>query len=54
MKKLMIKQDINFLEFPLWMQDDRGKQGLVWEDRSGFLYETASKAPIKSDIIFLY
>lgn len=48
------KQDINFLEYPLWMQDNREKEGFASKDREGFVYSTAYVPPSKTDMIFLY
>lgn len=52
--KTKIKQDINFLEYPLWMQDKQSEKGIIWSDREGFTYKTGWKAPVKLDLIFLY
>jgi len=51
--KQLVKQDINFLEYPLWMQDERLPEGFVWKDRDGFVYRAGYKPPTKTDIIFL-
>jgi len=48
-----VKQDINFLEYPLWMQNERLPEGFVWRDRNGFIYRAGYKPPSKTDIIFL-
>lgn len=53
----LVKQDINFLEYPLWFQDGHatevGENGYLWEDREGFIYRAGYKPPIKTDAIFL-
>ena len=54
-----IKQDINMLEYPLWMQDEKivsklGENiGFVWTDREGYEYRCGYKPPTKLDAIFL-
>jgi len=54
-----IKQDINMLEYPLWMQDEKLPQkipedkGFVWQDREGYVYRCGYKVPTKLDIIYL-
>lgn len=51
----LVKQDINFLDKPLWFQNTESEEtGLVWTDLEGYTYRTAYKAPDKVDIIFLY
>ena len=51
----LIKQDLNFLEYPLWMLDERVQSGVfTWKDREGFTYESRFKPPTKPDILFLY
>lgn len=53
----LIKQDINFLEFPLWFQNkdltNKLEKGFVWEDLQGFIYKSAYKPPAKTDFIVL-
>lgn len=53
----LVKQDINFLEYPLWFQDGHATEvsenGYLWEDREGFIYRAGYKPPIKTDAIFL-
>lgn len=58
MDKKLVKQDINFLEFPLWFQDkdsaDQARDGYLWKDpKGGFVYKAAYKPPTKVDLIFL-
>ena len=52
-----LKQDINFLEYPLWMQDsqaaEQNEEGVLWKDREGFIYRAGYKPPVKVDYIFL-
>ncbi|CAN2040473.1 conserved hypothetical protein [Candidatus Magnetomoraceae bacterium gMMP-15] len=54
----MVKQDINFLEHPLWFQNSRiaeQEDGHVWKDLEGYVYRTAYKLTTKTDnIILLY
>lgn len=45
-----IKQDINFLEHPLWLQSESSKM----TDIEGYTYEAAGGVPSKVDVIFLY
>jgi len=53
--KELIKQDINFCEYPIWFQDSKQQgAGLVWTDRKGFTYRIGYKMPTKTDVIFLY
>ncbi len=51
-----IKQDINFLEYPLWMQSSQIADGQVitWEDREGYKFEASRGVPSKVDMLFLY
>jgi len=51
-----IKQDINFLEYPLWMQQIQKVTGQIvkWEDQDGYIFEAAGGVPSKVDILFLY
>lgn len=63
MKKEMVKQDINLLEYPLWFQDEcqakKTETGFVWrlskDDGTGkeFVLKTSFKPPVKTDMIFL-
>lgn len=56
-KPLKIKQDLNFMENPLWFQDEkmaqRSEKGFVWQDKDGFLFRAGYKPPVKTDAIFL-
>ncbi|MBX6424264.1 replication initiator protein A [Thermosulfurimonas sp. F29] len=55
-----IKQDINMLEYPLWMQDEKlvskleNDIGFIWKDREGYEYRCGYKPPTKLDAIFLF
>lgn len=55
-----IKHDINMLEYPLWMQDEKlvskleDDIGFVWKDREGYEYRCGYKPPTKLDAIFLF
>jgi hypothetical protein len=57
MKRENVKQNINFLEYPLWFQDEvtaaKSEQGMTWKDREGFIYKAGYKTPVKTDAIFL-
>lgn len=51
----LVKQDINFLENPLWMQNiEQNEKGFSCKDKEGYLYKSAGKAPTRVDAIFLY
>lgn len=51
-----VKQDINFLEHPLWMQEAKKVDGTVvkWEDSDGYVFEAYGGVPGKVDMLFLY
>ena len=50
-----IKQDINFLEHPLWMQSERDQPRVTnFTDIDGYMYEAAGGTPSKVDMIILY
>lgn len=53
-KIINIKQDINFLEYPLWFQNLRhdGK-GFIWRDVEGYEYCSGYMPPDKVDMLFL-
>ena len=56
MSDKMVKQDINFLEFPLWFQDKyeaNDAKFFLWEDSRGYTYKSAHRPPVKVDIIIL-
>lgn len=57
MSKDLIKHSINFLEYPLWFQDERlaeiSKEGMTWKDLNGYVYRAGYKPPVKTDAIFL-
>jgi hypothetical protein len=48
-----VKQDMNFLEYPLWFQDERLPEGFVWKDRDGFVYRAGYKPPTRLDGLYL-
>lgn len=56
-KKDLIKHNINFLEYPLWFQDDRfavkQEDGFTWKDMEGYVFRSGYKVPVKTDAIFL-
>ena len=55
--KKQLKQDMNFLEYPLWFQNSRmaklRDEGYVWRDRKGFVFRTGYNPPTRTDYIFL-
>lgn len=57
MTKNLVKQDINFMENPLWFQDERLAEscleGYTWTDEEGYSYRAGYKPPVKTDQIFL-
>jgi len=59
MTKDLVKQNINFLEYPLWFQNSRlaentlSEFGQTWSDREGYIYRSGYKMPVKTDGIFL-
>lgn len=57
MSKDLIKQDLNFMEKPLWFQDEKQAElstdGFSWKDSEGYLYKAGYKPPVKTDLIFL-
>jgi len=57
MEREKVKQNINFLEYPLWFQDEiaaaNAEQGMIWKDREGFVYRAGYKPPVKTDAIIL-
>jgi len=54
--EFLIKQNISFLEYPLWMINPiQDEYGLIWNEKnSKYIYRTSFKAPDKIDQIFLY
>lgn len=50
----LVKQDIDFLEYPLWILDRNAQMGFSFEDRKGFFYRSGYYPPSKIDMIFLY
>jgi len=56
-KKDLVKHNINFLEYPLWFQDDRfaiKQEGtFTWKDMDGYVFRSGYKVPVKTDAIFL-
>jgi len=57
----LIKQDINFLENPIWFQDEmlanQNENGYVWkdvkDDDKGYVYRAGYKPTVKQDNMFL-
>jgi hypothetical protein len=53
--KDLIKQDINFLDKPLWFQNPRHDGlGVVWDDIEGYEYRSGYKLPDKVDMLILF
>lgn len=51
---MLVKQDINFLDKPLWMVNVRNDgMGMVWEDINNYKYRTGYKMPDKVDMLIL-
>ncbi len=46
-------QDLNFLEYPLWFQNERLPEGFIWSDRDGFVYRAGYKPPVRIDGLYL-
>ncbi len=57
MSKDLVKQNANFLEYPLWFQDDKlaikSEDGFCWKDIAGYVYHSGYRIPTKTDGIFL-
>lgn len=57
MSKDLVKHNANFLEYPLWFQDDklaiRSEEGFSWKDIAGYVYHSGYRIPTKTDGIFL-
>jgi len=52
---MKIKQDINFLEYPLWFPvPNSDENGMIWRDRIGYIYRAGYKSPDKTDAIILF
>lgn len=50
----LVKQDINFLDKPLWFTDAKHDGiGLIWKDIEGYEYRSGYKLPDKTDMIIL-
>jgi hypothetical protein len=56
-KEHLVKQDINFMEYPLWIQNNelanKAENGYIWKDIEGYIYRAGYKPPVKTDFIFL-
>lgn len=53
-KKNTVKQDMNFLEHPMWLLDHRSVgDDNRWVDRDNFVYYAAYKVPTQVDMLFL-
>ncbi|MBF0231994.1 MAG: replication initiator protein A [Desulfamplus sp.] len=51
-----IKQDIDFVDYPLWMESAQKSDAKVvtWVDRDGYRFEASRGMPSKLDMLFLY
>ena len=50
----LIKQDINFLEYPLHFVEVKSlKKGFIWQDMDGYIYKSIYKAPNSFDALIL-
>lgn len=55
-RRALIKQDVNFLEFGLFFQDERWANSVkdfTWRNREGFVYRALEKPPTRRDMLFL-
>lgn len=50
--KYVLKQDLNFLEHPMWFQVSRATGPMSWQ-QGGYRYEAAYRAPDQLDMLFL-
>ncbi len=54
-QKKIFKQDINFLDKPLWFSNLKdNRDSFIWTDIEGYEYRTSYKAPDKVDILILF
>lgn len=51
--KSVMKQDLNFLAYPLWFQVSRATQKAVWTHPQGYVFEADYRAPDQVDALFL-
>ncbi len=51
--KSVLKQDLNFLQHPLWFQVSRAAEQMEWRDTEGYLYRAGYRAPDQLDMLFL-
>jgi hypothetical protein len=51
-----VKQDLNLLEYPMWMQQPKKETSEVvkWVDRDGYVFKAAGGVPGKVDMLILY
>lgn len=52
--KNVLKQDLNFLKYPLWFQVSHAHASLIWNQIPGYTYRAAYRAPDQLDILFLF
>jgi hypothetical protein len=51
--KSVLKQDLNFLEYPMWFQVSHANAPMVWSHPQGYTYRAAYRAPDQLDMLFL-
>ncbi len=51
--KKKVRQDINFLENPIWLQKKSDKRGYVYE-KNDYTLKTAESPPTRQDVLILY
>ena len=51
--KSVMKQDLNFLSYPLWFQVSRATQKAQWSDPQGYTLQADYRAPDQVDALFL-
>lgn len=51
--KSVLKQDLNFLDRPMWFQVSRASEQMEWRDHKGYTYRAAYRAPDQLDMLFL-
>lgn len=53
MTQNVFKQDLNFLNFPLWFQVSHTAEAMTWDEQTGYHYTAAYRAPDQLDMLFL-
>lgn len=55
-KREIIRRDPNFLEYPLWFQDEKmatTTEGYVWKDARGYTFRAGYRPPTRKDFLYL-